>query len=144
MNEIYTEDIEILTDIDVVKNVDRKVLINENGIEQISIEILNCSKLINDYLSKILSIIDGTKNYFDCELGTIYRNKFYDFSKNFPILIQNIENYAYSLKKAESNYRDYKSVVVSKILTNSEKIDSEIRKGEKKYGMDNGWNSRKS
>ena len=114
----------------MVRNADKKISIHENGIDQLSIEILSCTKLINDYLSKILSIVDETKNYFDCELGFTYRNKFYDFSKNFPILIQNIENYAYSLKKAASNYRDYKSVVVSKLSTSSDMIETELKKGK--------------
>lgn len=130
MNELYNNEIKNLTDLDSIKNNQKRISINEYGVEQITIEILKSAKLINDYLSKILSIIDGTKQYFDCDLGQKYRNKFYDFSKNFPVLIQNIENYAYSLKNAVNKYRDYKTLVVSKILTDSETIGKELQKGK--------------
>lgn len=130
MNENNLNNIEILDYFEPVKNVEKKIALNENGVDMLSIEILKCAQLVNDYLSKIITIVDATKTHFDCEIGTIYRNKFYEFSKNFPILIQNIENYAYSLRNVENKFRENQNIIVSKLISKSEEINRKNKLGK--------------
>ena len=58
--------------------------------------------IANDYLNKIIDIMNSTKEHYQCEAGDEMRRRFNEFSADFPIVIQNIENYAYSLKKAKA------------------------------------------
>jgi len=64
---------------------------------------MQLSMTVNDYLNKIIDIMDQTKAYYQSESADELRKKFNELSADFPIVTQNIENYAYSLKKAKDS-----------------------------------------
>lgn len=95
--------LEDVSKMNTIKNSTKSITMNEAGIDNLAIITMQVAKVVNDYLNKIIDIMDCTKSYYQCENGDLLRTKFNEFQANFPIVIQNIENYAYSLKKAKSN-----------------------------------------
>ena len=75
---------------------------NEAGIDTLAMDTMQMAMIANDYLNKIIDIMNSTKEHYQCEAADEMRRRFNEFSADFPIVIQNIENYAYSLKKAKS------------------------------------------
>jgi DNA-binding ferritin-like protein (Dps family) len=96
----------IITDFsssDKIKNTAKAVTMNEAGMDTLAQDTMQLALLANDYLNKIIDIMNGTKEYFQCEAGDDIRRRFSELSADFPTVVQNIENYAYSLKKAKIN-----------------------------------------
>lgn len=96
----------IITDFsgaDKIKNTAKAITMNEAGMDTLAQDTMQLALLANDYLNKIIDIMSGTKEYFQCEAGDDIRRRFSELSADFPIVVQNIENYAYSLKKAKLN-----------------------------------------
>lgn len=130
MDELYSASNKLLNNVDI-RNKNKRLSMNETGVETVSLEVMETAKLVYDNLNKILSIIDETSLYYDCESGVNFRNKFYSLSNDFSTIVQNIENYAYSLKNVISRYKENQNIVVTKISDHAEQVREEIlRKGE--------------
>lgn len=95
--------LEDLTNMGRIKNSTKSISINEAGIDTLAVDTMQLSMTVNDYLNKIIDIMDQTKAYYQCAAADELRKKFSELSADFPIVTQNIENYAYSLKKAKDN-----------------------------------------
>lgn len=95
--------LEALTNMGTIKNSTKSISINEAGIDTLAVDTMQLSMTVNDYLNKIIDIMDQTKAYYQCAAADELRKKFSELSADFPIVTQNIENYAYSLKKAKDN-----------------------------------------
>lgn len=95
--------LEDLTNMGTIKNSTKSISINEAGIDTLAVDTMQLSMTVNDYLNKIIDIMDQTKAYYQCAVADELRKKFSELSADFPIVTQNIENYAYSLKKAKDN-----------------------------------------
>lgn len=89
--------------------------ISEEGMDSLAVETIQLAKTVNDYLNKLINIVDRTKGYYTGKAADSYRKSFSDFSANFSVFVQNIENYAYSIKKAKNNYVNAKDVIVRTI-----------------------------
>ena len=50
--------------LDRIKNASKAVSMNEAGIDNLAVETMQVAKLTNDYLNKIIDIMDNTKNYY--------------------------------------------------------------------------------
>ena len=59
--------------LDRIKNASKAVSMNEAGIDNLAVETMQVAKLTNDYLNKIIDIMDNTKNYYKCEAGDALR-----------------------------------------------------------------------
>ena len=82
-------------------NTSTIIAMNEAGMDELARETMQVAKLANDHLNKIIDVMNETKMYFQCEVADELRKKFSDLSIYFPIIVHNIENYAYSIKKAK-------------------------------------------
>jgi hypothetical protein len=98
----FNVDLQDITKAGVIKNASKTIGMNETGIDTLAMDTMQVAMIANDYLNKIIDIMNGTKEHFQSEAGDEIRKRFNDFSADFPIIIQNIENYAYSLKKAKA------------------------------------------
>ena len=85
-----------------IQNANKTIAMNEAGIDTLALDTMQVAMIANDYLNKIIDIMNSTKEHYQCEAGDEMRRRFNEFSADFPIVIQNIENYAYSLKKAKA------------------------------------------
>ncbi len=85
-----------------IQNANKTIAMNEAGIDTLALDTMQVAMIANDYLNKIIDIMNSTKEHYQCESGDEMRRRFNEFSADFPIVIQNIENYAYSLKKAKN------------------------------------------
>ena len=97
----FNTDLTDITNAGIIKNTTKSITMNEAGIDLLATETMQTAMIANDYLNKIVVLVDKTKEYFQCEAGDELRRKFSELSAEFPVVIQNIENYAYSLKKAK-------------------------------------------
>lgn len=95
--------LEDLTNMGTIKNSTKSISINEAGIDTLAVDTMQLAMTVNDYLNKIIDIMDGTKTYYQSASADELRRKFSELSADFSIVTQNIENYAYSLKKAKDN-----------------------------------------
>lgn len=112
----------------IVNNAEKKVAINEVGIDLLAVDTIQMAKVINDYLSRIIDIIDGTKSYYQTSSGDALRNKFNEIKTYFPTVIQNIENYAYSIKKVKNNYISNTEIVLNHLNNAISSVDELIGK----------------
>lgn len=98
----FNVDLQDITKAGVIKNASKTIGMNEAGIDTLAMDTMQMAMIANDYLNKIIDIMNSTKEHYQCEAADEMCRKFNEFSADFPIVIQNIENYAYSLKKAKS------------------------------------------
>ncbi len=112
----------------IVNNAEKKVAINEVGMDLLAVDTIQMAKVINDYLSRIIDIIDGTKSYYQTSSGDALRNKFNEIKTYFPTVIQNIENYAYSIKKVKNNYISNTEIVLNHLNNAISSVDELIGK----------------
>lgn len=98
----FNVDLQDITKVGVIKNASKTIGMNEAGIDTLAMDTMQMAMIANDYLNKIIDIMNSTKEHYQCEAADEMRRRFNEFSADFPIVIQNIENYAYSLKKAKS------------------------------------------
>ncbi len=98
----FNVDLQDITKAGLVKNANKTIAMNEAGIDTLAMETMQMAMIANDYLNKIVDIMNKTKEHYQCEAGDEMRRRFNELSADFPNVIQNIENYAYSLKKAKS------------------------------------------
>ena len=98
----FNIDLQDITKAGVIKNASKTIGMNEAGIDTLAMDTMQMAMIANDYLNKIIDIMNSTKEHYQCEAADEMRRRFNEFSADFPIVIQNIENYAYSLKKAKS------------------------------------------
>lgn len=112
----------------IVNNAEKKVAINEVGMDLLAVDTIQMAKVINDYLSRIIDIIDGTKSYYQTSSGDALRNKFNEIKTYFPTVIQNIENYAYSIKKVKNNYISNTEIVLNHLKNAISSVDELIGK----------------
>ena len=98
----FNVDLQDITKAGVIKNASKTIGMNEAGIDTLAMDTMQMAMIANDYLNKIIDIMNSTKEHYQCEAADEMRRRFNEFSTDFPIVIQNIENYAYSLKKAKS------------------------------------------
>lgn len=107
--------LEDLTNMGTIRNSTKSITMNEAGIDTLAIDTMQLSMIVNDYLNKIIDIMDQTKTYYQSEAADDLRRKFNELSTDFPIVTQNIENYAYSLKKAKDNMMNRNADVILNI-----------------------------
>lgn len=107
--------LENLTNMGVIKNSTKSISINEAGIDNLAIETMKLAKMVNDYLNKIVEIVDETKQYYVSTSADNFRRRFEEIKYSIPPTISNIENYAYSLKKVKMNFTSQNEVVINKL-----------------------------
>lgn len=107
--------LENVTNMGVIKNATKSISINEAGIDNLAVETMKIAKLVNDYLNKIVEIVDETKTYYVSSSADSLRAKFEEIRYAIPTTVSNIENYAYSLKKVKINFTSQNEVVVNKL-----------------------------
>lgn len=98
----FNIDLQDITNVGVINNASKTIGMNEAGIDTLAMDTMQMAMIANDYLNKIIDIMSNTKEHYQCEAADEMRKRFNEFSADFPIVIQNIENYAYSLKKAKN------------------------------------------
>ena len=98
----FNVDLQDITKAGAIKNANKVVAMNETGVDTLATETMQLAMIANDYLNKIIDIMNKTKEHYQCEAGDELRKRFNELSTDFPIVVQNIENYAYSLKKAKA------------------------------------------
>ncbi len=94
--------------------------INEARLSKLKIEINDYAQRINNVFQCIGDLVDGTKLYFDCESGNLFRDHFDSLKENFAIVNQNILSYTEDLSKVEINYRKSIGGAVDEIFMNKE------------------------
>ena len=114
--------------LDKVTSSTNDIAMNEAGMDSLAIETMQVARAANDYLNRIIAIVEDTKKYYKSESGDEFRRRFNEFKLNFPIVVQNIENYAYSLKKAKSNYQNLAEVSVMKLNQAALNVQDYIKK----------------
>lgn len=107
--------LENLTNMGVIKNSTKSISLNEAGIDNLAIETMKLAKVVNDYLNKIVEIVDDTKQYYISSSADSFRKRFEEIKLAIPTAVSNIENYAYSLKKVKMNFTNQNEVVVNKL-----------------------------
>lgn len=118
----------VFTGEDKIQNSTKTIAMNENGVDNLAAETMRVASATSEYFSKIVAIFDETKKYYKGESADKLRTRFYEFQTNFPIVVQNIENYAYSLKKAKANYQNMADVAIQHIKTASVNVQDYIKK----------------
>ena len=98
----FNVDLQNITNAGLIQNASKTIGMNETGIDTLAMDTMQVAMIANDYLNKIIDIMNKTKEHFQCEAGDMIRQRFNELSADFPNVIKNIENYAYSLKKAKT------------------------------------------
>ena len=94
--------LENLTNMGAIRNSSKVISMNEAGIDALAVATMQIAMTANDYLNKIRDIMDKTKSFYQGTAANELRRKFNEQSADFIKITQNIENYAYSLKKAKA------------------------------------------
>ncbi len=76
--------------------------INENKLDILITDINDAVTRINNKFDLIENLVSETESYFNCESGTIFRNKFNIIKGNFAIVDKNIISISSDLVKAKS------------------------------------------
>ena len=91
----FNVDLQDITKAGVIKNASKTIGMNEAGIDTLAMDTMQMAMIANDYLNKIIDIMNSTKEHYQCEAADEMRRRFNEFSADFPIVNQNIEKYAY-------------------------------------------------
>lgn len=124
----FNTDFSNITNSGTIRNATKSITMNEAGIDLLAVETMQIAKTANDYLNKIIDIIDGTKTYYNTSSADELRAKFETIKTNFPIVIQNIENYAYSLKKAKISFSENVEVQINRLSNATLNVSDLIKK----------------
>ena len=124
----FNVDLQDITKAGVIKNASKTIGMNEAGIDTLAMDTMQMAMIANDYLNKIIDIMDNTKNYYKCEAGDALRANFDDLKDDFSITVQNIENYAYSLKKAKNNFTSRVDEAIQHVNTAAASVEDLIKK----------------
>ena len=124
----FNVDLLNITSANKINNSTKSITMNEAGVDNLATETMQVARQVNDYLNKIVAKIDDTKHYYKSESGDLFRKRFNEFQLNFPIVVQNIENYAYSLKKAKVNYQNMADITISNIKKSTLNVQDYIKK----------------
>lgn len=123
----FNIDLQDITKAGVIKNASKTIAMNEAGIDTLAMETMQMAMIANDYLNKIIDIMNNTKEHYQCEAGDEMRKRFNELSADFPIIIQNIENYAYSLKKAKNKRKEGVQDVIINLKQATANVDALIK-----------------
>lgn len=78
--------------------------INEQGLENLAMEIVEYANKANQILNQINLLVDQTSSYFISPEGILYRKKLQEQFMNYQIMCQNILSYANDLVKVKNMY----------------------------------------
>lgn len=120
--------LEEVSNMNLINNATKSITMSEAGIDNLAVETMQVSKVVNDYLNRIVDIMESTKIFYQCENGDLLRRKFDELKINFPIVVQNIENYAYSLKKAKANFLNRTEVEICRLKNATLNVRELIKK----------------
>ncbi len=87
--------------------------INESKISIIKGEIQDYATRINSIFGDMTTLVEESKNYFNCESGDLFRNHFLLLKENFSVVNQNILNYADDLTNVQLHYQKKNENAVS-------------------------------
>ncbi len=104
--------------------------INYEAMDKLILDIYSYAEKVNKTLNQILDVVDDTKNFYECEAATNYRNKFNSFSANFNIINKNLISYAEDMIKLKNKYIVSDQNLVSTLKTATAKMESINTKGE--------------
>ena len=79
--------------------------INEDAVNKLILDIYNYEEKINKTLDQISTVVENTKEFYQCESANEYRNKFNMFSANFNIINKNLLSYADDMIKLKNRYK---------------------------------------
>lgn len=96
--------------------------INEAGLDQIMMDIVDiCGQLKND-MNNINDIIVNSKNYFTGPAGDEFRRKFATMNSQFTVLNDNILSYKSDLMQVKLSYIQMEQVVTDDLKEASKKV----------------------
>lgn len=101
----------------------KRISINLEGLEVLKLEVLEIAKNCNNDLNKIKNAVNKTAEFYQCQNGTAFRNKFKEVQDLFPIVISNIENVARGLKKAQQSFSSETDTIIEKLAIAESNID---------------------
>ena len=117
-------EVEVL-DESFLDNPRKRVSINSDAIDVLTMDILEIARKANITLNKITTIVANTSETYKCDSGYLLRKKINNKTQDFTNIIQNIENYAYSLKTIKSKMTLKKDEIIADIQRKSASISAE-------------------
>ncbi len=107
--------------------------INEEKLDKLVIEIYDYADKIKLLLNEVDDLATSTNNFFICDSGTDFRNKFNSLKTNFSIVNGSIISYAEDLVNAKINFQKIDSDLSIKTKEEAKKvIDSSIGQYQEK------------
>lgn len=106
--------------------------INEFKLDQLVLDINSSALKIKNKLDEISDLVEGSKVYFDCESGNMYRDKFKNVKGTFPIVNKNIINISNDLVSAKARINNAESAVKTAFIEASQdiKLSNSLNKNE--------------
>lgn len=117
-------EVEVL-DESFLDNPRKRVSINSDAIDVLTMDILEIARKANITLNKITTIVANTSETYKSDSGYLLRKKINNKTQDFTNIIQNIENYAYSLKTIKSKMTLKKDEIIADIQRKSASISAE-------------------
>ena len=91
----------------IVRNSNTHISIREEALDLLAIDVLHYAQRANEILDDISQIVASTSEFYKCESGKKFREKFSELTPSFSIIVENIENYAYSLKNVKNKFLEH-------------------------------------
>lgn len=96
--------------------------INETGIDQIMIDIVDACGQLKNNMNTINDIIVNSQNYFMGQAGDEFRQKFSKINSQFTILNDNILSYKSDLMQVKLSYMQMEQVASDDLKEASKKV----------------------
>ncbi len=107
--------------------------VNEEKLDKLVIEIYDYADKIKLILNEVDDLVASTNNFFICDSGTDFRNKFNTLKTNFSIVNGNIISYAEDLVNAKISFQKIDSDMSIKTREEAKKvIDTSIGQYQEK------------
>lgn len=107
--------------------------VNEEKLDKLVIEIYDYADKIKSILNEVDDLVTSTNNFFICDSGTEFRNKFNTLKTNFSNVNGNIISYAEDLVNAKISFQKIDSDLSIKTREEAKRvIDASIGQYQEK------------
>lgn len=115
--------------------------INEKGLDNLILKLHDTADQINLTLNAIEDLVEGTNEYFVCEMGDRFRNHFHEQKPNFQTICENIITYSNDLVKVKYKFQEKDMQDSKTIQENTVSTVNTINKKDIMGGIKDGNNN---
>lgn len=106
--------------------------ISETGIDKLMMDIIDYAEKMNQILNNISNLVEDTKEFYDCDSGEKFRNRYGELQQSFSTVNKNILSYNTDLLNVKLDYLNREVYLTENLNKSSSTVISRIGNGGEK------------